>query len=225
MRIVAWDRRRAATMPRRSPLSSVMPADSIATSVPVPIAMPTSAAASAGASLTPSPAMATTRPSFRKRFNHLAFVLRQNLRFDFRNAKLARHDFRRRSIVAGEHHDADTRFLQRANGLKRGRLDRVGHSHHAGRLAVDRGEDCGRAVDPQIIGRGFKSVDVNFNRLHQSSIAERDFATLDGSGHPFARNAFKALNVAQARDRDPPRRARPPPQEDVRSSARGSPPA
>ena len=40
-----------------------MPALSIATSVPDPIAMPTSAAASAGASLTPSPAIATTRPS------------------------------------------------------------------------------------------------------------------------------------------------------------------
>ena len=51
-----------ATMPRRSPLTSVTPALSIATSVPVPIAMPTSAAASAGASLMPSPAMATTRP-------------------------------------------------------------------------------------------------------------------------------------------------------------------
>ena len=35
----------------------------MATSVPVPIAIPTSAAASAGASLTPSPAIATTRPS------------------------------------------------------------------------------------------------------------------------------------------------------------------
>ena len=50
-------------MPPRSPLSSVMPALSIATSVPVPMAMPTSAAASAGASLTPSPAIATMRPS------------------------------------------------------------------------------------------------------------------------------------------------------------------
>src|SRR5215207_4750910 len=50
-------------MPVRSPLSSVTPALSMATSVPVPIAIPTSAAASAGASFTPSPAMATTRPA------------------------------------------------------------------------------------------------------------------------------------------------------------------
>ena len=44
---------------------TLTPALWIATSVPVPIAMPTSAAARAGASLTPSPAIATTRPSAR----------------------------------------------------------------------------------------------------------------------------------------------------------------
>ena len=41
--IVARDSARARAMPRRSPLTSVTPALSIATSVPVPIAMPTSA--------------------------------------------------------------------------------------------------------------------------------------------------------------------------------------
>src|SRR6266571_3669519 len=49
----------AFRIPIRSPLTSVIPALSMATSVPVPIAMPTSAAAKAGASLIPSPAMAT----------------------------------------------------------------------------------------------------------------------------------------------------------------------
>ena len=48
LRIVARDSARARTMPRRSPFTSVTPALSIATSVPVPIAMPTSACASAG---------------------------------------------------------------------------------------------------------------------------------------------------------------------------------
>src|SRR4051812_24985157 len=65
--MVARDRCRARTMPVRSPLSRVTPALSIATSVPELIARPTSAAASAGASLTPSPAIATTRPSCRSR--------------------------------------------------------------------------------------------------------------------------------------------------------------
>ena len=40
-RIVSRDRRRIRPMPRRSPFTSVMPADSIATSVPDPMAMPT----------------------------------------------------------------------------------------------------------------------------------------------------------------------------------------
>ena len=66
-RIVARLSFRSRTMPRRSPLTSVTEALSMATSVPVPIAMPTSAAASAGASLTPSPAIATARPSWRSR--------------------------------------------------------------------------------------------------------------------------------------------------------------
>ena len=61
--MVAPDSLRAFTMARRSPLTRVMPALSMAMSVPVPIAMPTSARASAGASLMPSPAIATTCPS------------------------------------------------------------------------------------------------------------------------------------------------------------------
>ena len=43
LRIVARESVRARARPMRSPLTSVTPADSIATSVPVPIAMPTSA--------------------------------------------------------------------------------------------------------------------------------------------------------------------------------------
>lgn len=64
---------RALAIPRRSPFTSVTPADSIATSVPVPIAIPTSAAAKAGASLIPSPAIATTRPSARSFLTASAF--------------------------------------------------------------------------------------------------------------------------------------------------------
>ena len=49
--------------PATSDESRVMADVSMATSVPVPMAMPRSARARAGASLTPSPTMATTRPS------------------------------------------------------------------------------------------------------------------------------------------------------------------
>ena len=62
-RMVARLSVRALAIARRSPLTRVTPALSIATSAPVPIAIPTAASARAGASLIPSPAIATTCPA------------------------------------------------------------------------------------------------------------------------------------------------------------------
>ena len=56
----------------------MIPADSMATSVPLPMAMPTSARVRAGASFTPSPTIATRLP-WRLQLGHLLFlVLRQH---------------------------------------------------------------------------------------------------------------------------------------------------
>ena len=86
-RIVARLSRRARAMPRRSPFTSVTPALSMATSVPVPMAMPTAAWASAGASLMPSPAIAT-RPAFALQLlNDLALLRRQHLGDDLVDAE------------------------------------------------------------------------------------------------------------------------------------------
>src|SRR5581483_11290505 len=63
VRSVLRARRMASAAARRSPETSVRSDASMATSVPVPIASPRSAWASAGASLTPSPTIATVRPS------------------------------------------------------------------------------------------------------------------------------------------------------------------
>ena len=62
-RMTLRDRRIALTASRRSLRTSTASALSMATSVPAPMAMPRSAATSAGASFTPSPIMATRRPS------------------------------------------------------------------------------------------------------------------------------------------------------------------
>ena len=70
---------------------------SIATSVPVPIARPRSACASAGASLTPSPTIATTRPSAWSRRTTVGLVGRQHLGDHLVDADLAR---RPRAAVA-----------------------------------------------------------------------------------------------------------------------------
>ena len=65
---VRRESRIASAATRRSPRTRVRSLASIATSVPVPIARPRSAWASAAASLTPSPTIATTRPSACSRF-------------------------------------------------------------------------------------------------------------------------------------------------------------
>ena len=82
-----------------------MPALSIATSVPVPIAMPTSAAASAGASLTPSPAIATTRPSLFRRATTSRLALRQDLRLEGVEPEPGGDGRGGRAVVAGQHDD------------------------------------------------------------------------------------------------------------------------
>ena len=60
---------------RGSSLARMTPAEAMATSVPAPIAMPTSAWARAGASLTPSPTIATLRPSACSCFDLVGLVL------------------------------------------------------------------------------------------------------------------------------------------------------
>ena len=104
--------RRARTMPRRSPLTSVMPALSIATSVPVPIAMPTCACASAGASLMPSPAIATMRPSDCSRLTTVGFPSGSTSASTSIDAELLRDRRRGDAVVAGQHDDPDAVILQ-----------------------------------------------------------------------------------------------------------------
>ena len=150
--MVAADSRRARTMPVRSPLSKVMPALSMATSVPVPMAMPTSAAASAGASLTPSPAIATTRPSLTQPLDHCALLLGQHLGFDILDAEAPGDGLCSGPIVAGQHDDAHAVLRQQLESLWRGGLDRIGNRNHRGNLAVDGKEDGGGAVGAKPFG-------------------------------------------------------------------------
>ena len=105
--MVAGRQLRALHDAGESPLSSVTPALSIATSVPVPMAMPTSAAASAGASLTPSPAMATTRPSRAQFLDDGAFLSGSTSASTSAMPSRARDGLRGGAVVAGQHDDAD----------------------------------------------------------------------------------------------------------------------
>ena len=109
------------------------------------MAMPTSAAASAGASLTPSPAMATRRPSLRRRCT--TSPLRSGrTRPRFRRCRAA--DATARAVVELSPVSITIRRpsarKRRERGLCR-RLDRIGDRDDAGGTAVDRDKDRGRA--------------------------------------------------------------------------------
>src|SRR5438477_161978 len=76
----------ASAAARRSPLTSVRSEASMATSVPVPIDRPRSTWARAGASLTPSPVIATTRPSAWRLADHVRLLGWQHLGDDLVDA-------------------------------------------------------------------------------------------------------------------------------------------
>ena len=84
----AATRQRASATASGSERISVIPAASMATSVPEPMAMPRSAAASAGASLTPSPTMAIAPWIARSSVDDARLVLRRHLGTDFVDADL-----------------------------------------------------------------------------------------------------------------------------------------
>ena len=110
--IVARLRRRARTMPRRSPLTSVTPALSMATSVPVPMAMPDlrlrqrRRVVDAVARHRDEPALGL------EALDRVRFLIRQHLRHDVVDAETARHRLRGRAVVAGQHDDLQALGVQ-----------------------------------------------------------------------------------------------------------------
>ena len=137
-------------MPVRSPLTSVMPALSIATSAPVPMAMPTSAAASAGASLTPSPAIATLAPPALQLLDQLVLALGRHVGADFVDARASSATaFAVRSLSPVAMTISQALRVQRADRLGGRRLDRIGDRDDADQPAVDGDEHGGLALGAQ----------------------------------------------------------------------------
>ena len=89
----------------------------MATSVPVPTARPRSACASAGESFTPSPAIATVRPSaWRPRITS-AFCDGITSRGHGVDAGLGGHRARGRLVVASEQNRLEAELAERGDGL------------------------------------------------------------------------------------------------------------
>ena len=204
-------------------MSSVTPALSIATSVPVPIAMPTSAAASAGASLTPSPAIATTRPCGLADAAPRRSSARAGPRPRPRRCRAGAPPPPRWCALSPV--SMTTRrpsCFSAAQRRRRRRLDRIGDRDHAGGLAVDRDEDRGRAVLAQLLGLRGQRRGVDAELDEEFRVAERDPPALDRPDHALAGRESKSVD---RRGRDAARicgARRSPRPADARSPARRS---
>ena len=192
-------------MPRRSPFTSVTPALSIATSVPVPMAMPTSAAASAGASLMPSPAIATTRPSPAAACDRLAFLLRQHLGLDLVDAELAarrpRRCVRLSPVSMTMRRPSSCRALDR---LRRRRLDRIGDADAARRACRRPRRTPPSAPSPRSAVGLVCEVVASRRPARRSSarVAERDGPAVDRARDALAGDR---LEVSAVGEREPAR--------------------
>ena len=127
----------------------------MATSVPVPMASPRSAWASAAASLTPSPTMATARPSACSRLTDVDLVRGQYLGDDLGDPDLGGDRAGSGLVVAGQQ---DRRQPERAEPLDRlgaGVLQRVRDDQHG----------AGRPSQPTTTGRAAGALGIGLRAL------------------------------------------------------------
>ena len=110
---------------------------------PVPIARPRSAWASAAASLTPSPAIATTRPACLQLPDRRDLAGGQHPGDHLVDADRVGDGAGGALVVAGQQHRAQPHGAQPGDRLGRGGLDRVGDDEHAADLAVPADEHDG----------------------------------------------------------------------------------
>ena len=177
-------------MPRRSPLTRVTPALSMATSVPVPMAMPTSAWASAGASLMPSPTIATTAALGlelldRRRPSARAAPRRRPRRC--RGSPATASAVVRLSPVSMTTPQALACSAAIASGVVC--LDRVGDAEQAGGRAVDGDEHDGLAFAAQLLGALVRARAASTpSALHQARLPSATRAAVDRRPRPPCRS-------------------------------------
>ena len=115
----------------------------MAASVPVPMARPRSAWARAAASLTPSPTMATTRPSSWRRRTTATLSAGRTSAITSSIPTAAATARAARSLSPVSSTGRRPEAAQLADRLGRGRLHRVGDDEHGADLAVPAGGDGG----------------------------------------------------------------------------------
>ena len=113
--------------------------------------------------------MATMRPSDDELLDGSVLVLRQNVGFDFLDAKLAGNRFGRRLVVAGQHHDTYAVVPKSIECCQRRCLDRIGNGDDAAWLMVDGKKQGSRAVATKLVGLPVEIVEFYAEVSHQLS--------------------------------------------------------
>ena len=222
--MVACASRRARTMPVRSPLTSVIPALSIATSAPVPMAMPTSACGQRRRVVHAVARHGDHRARRLQLAHQLRLVLRQHLGADLVDPEPAGHRLRRALVVAGRHHDAEAEPVQRLKRRRRRLLHRIGHRDEPGERPVHHHEH--HRLAPVAPG-------VRLGRLGPARARGRPASPRCRAPRPAPRPSPARPSRSPPRSRAPrrapgpapPPRARSPPPADAPSRAPGWPPA
>ena len=198
---VRRESRIASAAARRSPETRVRSEASIATSVPVPIARPRSAWASAGASLTPSPTIATTRPSRLQARDDVGLVGGQDLGDDLgRSRPRPPTGSAVVSVVAGQQDRAAGRA--RAGGRSPRRelgLTVSATTRTALRLAVPAGGDRGPALALGAASSARSKLVGRSRGRQSSSSAGRPATTSAAFDHALDAEALVVAEVLDAR--------------------------
>ncbi len=207
VRSVRRDSRIASPTACRSPRTSVRSLASIATSVPVPIAIPRSACASAPASFTPSPTIATTRPSACSRSTTRTLSAGSTSAITSSMPTCGRDRARRGLVVAGEQHRRQPERAQLGDRRGARGLHRVGHHERAAQHAVPRrrAPRCAPCASAAALARAGRVVEVH-RPVGEQQLAPGDHrVALDHALHAEALAVGEALD---RRKRAEPRAAR-----------------
>ena len=173
----------------------------MATSVPVPIASPRSAWASAGASLTPSPTIATTRPSACRRRTTSALSAGSTSAMTSSIPTSAATARAVASLSPVSSTGRSPSALQRRDRLGGRRLDGVGDDEHGAHLAVPGGQRrrCGRAASAAGSAASSSAGMRRLHSRHQRRAADEHAVAVDDALDAEALAVGEALDGAAAR--------------------------
>jgi hypothetical protein len=113
------------------------------------------------------------------------------------DAEVGRDGLGRAAVVAGDHRDLEAERVQRADGLGRAGLDRVGHGEEGGGLPVDGGEKRRAALRGLRVRQRGERAEVDALALEQPGGADADGMAVHRARHAHAGLRGEALHLGQ----------------------------